>query len=172
MFVELTDGVVLLRCLEEWDAAEQVAGEDADWIKWFSGGPGSIEGVTLWIRENRDEWTNGGSRLNWAVVEISSGMLVGNVEVNLDLSWLDPGHVNISYGVFADHRGQGFATRAVHLVYEWLAEQRTDAHVAVIQIAPDNVRSFRIPMALQFEECGRIKNEEGEEMIVFRRPLR
>lgn len=170
-FVELTDGVIRLRCLTLADAAGQVAGEDADWIRWFSGGPGSIEGVSRWIQKNRDEWINGGSRLNWAVLKVSSGELVGNVEANLAQEWLEAGEVNISYGVFARHRGQGIALRAVDLVCQWLARDRADALVAVIQVEPENVHSMQIPRTSNFVESGRSRDEHGVEMIRFTRSL-
>lgn len=170
--VVLADETIALRCLEVSEAREQVDGEDSDWVRWFSGGPGSIQGLTEWILQNQQEWANGGPRLNWAIHEVGTDAIVGNVEVNLDPNWLGEGDVNISYGVFAAHRGQGIAARAVRLVCRWLTEEVPRAKQAVIQAEPENEHSLRIPRVLGFQEVGTSADEHGAEMVVFRLALR
>jgi hypothetical protein len=40
-FAVLTDGVIVLQCLDEDDAEAYLADEDGDQIRWLAGGPAS-----------------------------------------------------------------------------------------------------------------------------------
>lgn len=67
------------------------------------------------------------------------GEVVGWVDHD-ERPWLEPGEVNVGYHVFAEHRGVGHATRAVHLLVHHLAVD-TDVRVATFLIDPANERS-------------------------------
>lgn len=166
----LTDGVIMLRCLAAHDADAHLAGEDEDLIRWLSGGPGSLERLLPWIQDNREQWATGGPRRNFGVFDVASTALVGNAEAHLAMPGLEPGAVNISYGVFPYWRGRGLARRAVALICHWLRTQPA-CTTAVIRVAPNNTNSLRIPEALGFEHVGRSTSPQGEELIRFDMPL-
>jgi RimJ/RimL family protein N-acetyltransferase len=166
----LTDGVIMLRCLADHDAAAHLAGEDDDLIRWLSGGPGSLERLLPWIHDNREQWATGGPRRNFGVFDVASTALVGNAEAHLAMRGLEPGAVNISYGVFPQWRGRGIARRAVSLIGHWLRTQPAYATV-VIRVAPDNIHSLRVPEALGFQRVGPSTSPRGEELIRFDKAL-
>jgi len=166
----LTDGVIALRCLAERDAEAHLAGEDDDLIRWLSGGLGSLARVLPWIRQNREQWATGGPRRNFGVFDVASTALVGNAEAHLDQPGLEPGAVNISYGVFPTWRGQGIALRAVTLILNWLQAQ-PPRKKAVIRVAPGNIYSLRIPETHGFHRAGPVVSPLGERLIHFELPL-
>lgn len=167
----LTDGVIMLRCLAERDAEAHLAGEDDDLVRWLSGGRGSLDRLLPWIRQNREQWARNGPRRNFGVFDVASTALVGNAEAHLDQAGLEPGAVNISYGVFPAWRGQGIAVRAVTLILRWLQTQPTPTK-AVIRVAPGNTYSQRVPETLGFHRAGLIISSPGEPLIHFETPLR
>jgi len=61
-----------------------------------------------------------------------------------------PGEVNIGYNVFLAHRGRGYATRAVRLLFDHLAAN-TDHSVATLLINPGNQRSIGVAERLGCE---------------------
>ena len=82
-----------------------------------------------------------------AVVEVD-GALVGWVDVD-DRAWLEPHECNIGYLVLPEHRGKGYASRAVQLLVQLLAlEGRYSA--ATLLIHPDNARSLALAARLGF----------------------
>ncbi len=167
----LTDGVITLRCLAEHDAEAHLAGEDDDLIRWLSGGRGSLDRLLPWIRQNREQWATDGPRRNFGVFDVASNTLVGNAEAHLDQAGLEPGAVNISYGVFPAWRGQGIALRAVTLILHWLQTQPSRT-TAVIRVAPGNTYSLRIPETLGFRRAGPVISPLGDKLIHFEAPLR
>lgn len=52
----LNDGVVAPRPLREEDATDHLAGEDAELVRWLSGGPGTEETVRSYIARARQMW--------------------------------------------------------------------------------------------------------------------
>ncbi|MBA3251872.1 MAG: GNAT family N-acetyltransferase [Geodermatophilaceae bacterium] len=171
MFVVLTDGIIVLRCLTEQDAGAHLAGEDGDQIRWLSGGPGSIERLVPWIHENRCEWATGGPRRNFGIFDALTAELIGNSEAHVHLEGMAEGEVNVSYGVFPGWRGKGIARRAVLLICDWLSSDPRCTK-AVIRIAPDNVPSHAVAESAGFARTGMIVAANGEELIRYERRLR
>jgi RimJ/RimL family protein N-acetyltransferase len=142
-----TDGVVTLRPPVAGDAAVLVAGRDAEARRWF--GPGDPEPAPT-------------------ACVVVDGRIVGWVDADADQAWLGPGEVNVGYGLFAVHRGQGHATRAVHLLLHRLALAGA-AHSATLLIAPRNRRSLAVARRTGFARAGSIASVPGE--LCFRRPV-
>ncbi len=117
-----TDGVVTLRPPMPGDAAVLVAGRDAEFHRWL--GPGADE-----------------PRPTACIVV--DGEVVGWIDYDLERDWLPPGAVNVGYSLFAAARGQGYATRAVTLLLEHLAEQ-PDIDTATVLVDPENLRSLAV----------------------------
>lgn len=77
-------------------------------------------------------------------------VVVGWVDHDADRSWLLPGEVNVGYNVFASHRGQGIASRAVQLLMHHLA--LTDqCRTVTLLIDPANSRSQAFAVRNGFE---------------------
>ena len=132
----LTDGVVTLRPFVETDIDAHVAGEDDQARLWFghpgqSSRDGMLEVVERWRRERE-----AGTRLTFAIHH--EGAVVGNAELRprgevASLSWM----------LYAGHRGQGYATRAVRLIADYAIEHLGARRVQA-EVDPRNAESLRV----------------------------
>src|SRR4051812_49889283 len=62
----LTDGIIFLRPLTPEDAADHLAGEDEEMVKWVSGGGSTLATVEAFFQNNQGSWRSGGSpRVLW-----------------------------------------------------------------------------------------------------------
>src|SRR5215467_4673459 len=155
---ELTDGVIFLRPLAMGDAAAHLAGEDDEMAKWLSGGRSTLANVEAYIQRSQEVWRTGGLRRAFGVFDCASGQLVGSVEVNL-ARIVNPGEVNVSYGVFREWRGQRIAVRAINLMDEYLRAS-TDVRQIVLRIAPENSASLRVAEKAGFSFAGVFEEPE------------
>ncbi|HXA86224.1 MAG TPA: GNAT family protein, partial [Candidatus Dormibacteraeota bacterium] len=73
---------------------------------------------------------------------------------------VEPGQVNVSYGVFREWRRQGVALRAINLMDEYL-RTATDARQIVLRIAPENTASLGLAEKAGFTFCGLFDEPEG-----------
>lgn len=164
--VLLTDGIITLRPFTESDAQAHLHGEDSEQIAWLSGGKSSLEGVKQWIKKNQAYWENNGPVFNFAIVN-EANTLIGMIEANSNyehLAGLSKGDANISYGLYPAHRGEGYASRAVHLLVTFLQEK--DLKRAVIRVNPENTNSLKVPLRCGFVEKETITTEE-EQLVIF-----
>lgn len=125
-----TDGVVTIRVPEAGDAAILIAGRD-DVFRRFLG--------------------DGSSEPCPAACIVVDGEVVGWVDYEAGQPWLEPGEVNVGYNVFAAHRGNGYATRALELLLGHLAAD-TDHHTATLAIHPDNEPSLAVARRAGFTQ--------------------
>jgi RimJ/RimL family protein N-acetyltransferase len=156
---KLTDGVISLRPLNPEDAADHLAGEDEEMAKWVSGGRSTLVTVEAFIRNNQESWRSGGPRRAFGVFDCASNRLSGFIEVNL-ARVVEPGQVNVSYGVFPQWRRQGLALRAINLMDEYL-RTATDARQVVLRIVPENIASLKLAEKAGFTFCGLFDEPEG-----------
>ena len=145
-FEPMTDGAVTIRPPRDGDAAVIVASRDAEFHRWM--GPGADHPQPT------------------ACIEVE-GEVVGWVDYDQDgdRHWLGPGEVNVGYHVFAEHRGKGYATRAVELLVRYLAAA-TDHHTATLLIDRDNARSLAVARRAGFVRRGDVRSS-----ILFERPV-
>jgi RimJ/RimL family protein N-acetyltransferase len=99
-----------------------VAGRDAEFHRWL--GPGADDPRPTACIVVHDE-------------------IVGWIDYDSERDWLQPGAVNIGYFLFAAARGKGYATRAVTLLLEHLAEQ-PDIDTATVLVDPENLPSLAV----------------------------
>jgi RimJ/RimL family protein N-acetyltransferase len=133
----LTDGVVTLRPSAPEDASHIIAARD-DAFRRFIGQGSDVPAPEYVI--------------------VVGGCVVGWVDHDRDDDrwWLAPEEVNIGYHVFPEHRGVGYATRAVHLMLEHL---RADTHweFATLLIHPDNTASLKVAERNGFERASDVE---------------
>jgi RimJ/RimL family protein N-acetyltransferase len=156
---ELTDGVIFLRPLTAADAVEHLAGEDEEMAKWLSGGRSTLANVEKAIFNWQQNWQTCGPRRAFGVFDCATNRLGGFVEVNL-ARIVEPGQVNVSYGVFRQWRRQGMAVRAINLMDQYL-RTATEARQIVLRIAPANVASLKFAEKAGFTFHGLFDEPEG-----------
>ena len=155
----LTDRIIFLRFLTAEDAADHLAGEDEEMAKWVSGGRSTLSTVEAFIRNNQESWRTGGPRRAFGVFDCASNRLIGFIEVNM-ARLVNPGQVNVSYGIFPQWRRKGLALRAIDLMDHYL-RTATEARQIVLRIAPANTASLKLAERAGFTFQGLFDEPEG-----------
>jgi RimJ/RimL family protein N-acetyltransferase len=166
---KLTDGIIFLRLLSVEDAADHLGGQDDEMAKWVSGGRSTPATVDTFIRNNQESWRSGGPRRAFGVFDCASNRLLGFIEVNL-ARLVEPGQVNVSYGVFGQCRRQGVALRAINLMDEYL-RTATEARQMILRVAPANIASLKLAERAGFTFCGLFDEPEGR-MVRYARDIK
>jgi len=130
----LTDGVITVRPPIVGDTARLIAGRDEEWRRWL--GPGSD-----------DPWPT--------ACIVVAGEVVGWIDYDTEHEWLQPGEVNIGYSIFAPHRGNGYASRAVRLLLRHLSDVTT-THTATLLIDSGNAPSLVVAQRTGFVQVGEV----------------
>lgn len=146
----ISDGVIVLRPLNTEDAADHLAGEDAELVRWLNGGPGTTETVRRYIEHVEQMWQDGGPVFTFAVRLLAGDTLVGTIDVQLHQDAYRPDQANLAYGLYPAWRGHGFATRAVRLALEFL-RPAASVHSALIRADPGNVSSAAVAVRAGFK---------------------
>lgn len=133
----LSDGDISLSPLGPEDFEAHLAGEDAELIKWLSGGPATAEGLRDYLGRCEQWWAACGPFHNFGI-RVGS-VLAGTADVQTDQSYLVAGQENLSYGLYPEHRGRGIAVRAVKLACRYAAGLGLSE--AIIRCEPENRRS-------------------------------
>jgi RimJ/RimL family protein N-acetyltransferase len=170
----LTDGVVVLDALLPADVPSHLVGEDEESVRWLTEGQRSTAASTqIWIERSLAAWATGTHlQRPMALRDGASGNLAGMAEYNLDSAGcgLVAGEVNVSYQVYPDYRGRGFAVRALALLVEHLGSV-PGVTSAVLRVAPGNKPSVRVAAKAGFTEGGWMTTPDGEVLCVFRRSV-
>jgi RimJ/RimL family protein N-acetyltransferase/8-oxo-dGTP pyrophosphatase MutT (NUDIX family) len=162
----LTDRVVTLRPFDERDIEPHVAGEDDEMRYWFDQpGPSSHEGMREVVERWRKE-REAGTRLTFSVHDHRGA--VGWVEAR------PRGETaSLSWGVYAEHRGQGYATRAVRLLIRHLYDHHGVRRVQA-EVDPRNRASHRVATraglrreGLQRLEPGMTDRPDAPGMVIY-----
>ncbi len=113
----LTDGTITLRPWRDDDVEEAVAGHDHEVARWFglSAEDVSVERHAKAVAQWREDHT-AGRRSSFVIAHDDD--LVGSVEVRR--STRSTGE--LSWTLYAGHRGYGFAARAVNVLIAWAFE--------------------------------------------------
>jgi RimJ/RimL family protein N-acetyltransferase len=165
--MELVGENINLRPFELSDAEIHLKGEDDEQIKWLSGGKSNLEGVREWIVRNKKYWEENGPIFNFAITDKNNN-LIGMIEANSDYKELDglsKDDANISYGLYPEARGRGYAIEAVSLVLDFLKDKGFKR--AVIRVNPENKDSLKVPHRCGFIEGETITTRDNELLTIF-----
>ncbi|NNE96920.1 MAG: GNAT family N-acetyltransferase [Acidimicrobiales bacterium] len=83
---------------------------------------------------------------------------VGWIDFDDERVWLGENEVNVGYGVFPQHRGNGYATRALRLLCRYL-EGQTPPLQPTLLIDPANSPSLAVARRAGFEHTADIEGE-------------
>jgi RimJ/RimL family protein N-acetyltransferase len=165
-----TDQVVTLSPLTVGDVAAHIAGEDAELVRWLSGGPAELARTTAYFRMCEAQWdADGGSPLAFGIRTGDPLALAGTIDLRPDQPSLAPGQVNIAYGLYPQWRGRGLATRAVLLACEFAAT--LGLAEAVLRMEPENTASVAVAERAGFTHIRTSDEHEGVLMHLYTRKL-
>lgn len=165
----LSDGALTLSPLRLDDAEAHLAGEDEQLIRWYSGGPGTREGVEAYLRHCQQQWATGGPLRAFAIRAGAEQILAGTVDLRFEGEGLATGKVHVAYGLYAAWRGRGLATRAVDLACHYAAEH--GASTAVVKVEPGSPASARVALRTGFTYAGRIQEPDSTVFDRYERAL-
>lgn len=158
---------VRLRPLREADLPAHVTGCDALVVRWSGGGePSTEEEHRAWLRRNARAWTDDEDLLDLAVEDAVTGEHVGVVGIQRHRPELDEGDVNLTYAVYAGHRGRGYAAAAVRAAMS-TAGTRGPVRRFVIRCDPENGASAAVAARAGFTAHGVVAEPGGARLLRF-----
>ena len=168
-----SDGVVTLRKPDPRDLAADLEAKDDEQIRW------------LWLPGQRESWeamsadekkvhaSRGliereaawGMGPKWTFsVDTDDDPYVAYVDCDLANRHVPRGEANIAYSAHPAHRGNGYVSRAVQLVIEFLGDH-TGAREAHIVVDSQNAPSLRVAARLGAAEVDRWTDVSGRIML-------
>ncbi|MET9063252.1 MULTISPECIES: GNAT family N-acetyltransferase [Streptomyces] len=157
--VKLSDGIVTLSPLRPDDVEPHLAGEDELLVRWLSGGPSTREGAEAYFRHCREQWDTAGPLRAFGIRVGSDEVLAGTIDLRFAGAGLEPGQVNVAYGLYPPWRGRGLATRAVLLAFPYVASE--GGAEAVIKVEPGNPASAAVAQRAGFTPGGSAYDKDG-----------
>jgi RimJ/RimL family protein N-acetyltransferase len=140
---------VLVDALTVSDLDAHWAGEDEEQARRFGWYPrrSSIEHVRTFLLETEQQWRENGPRRTWAIRATVTGALLGGCEARLN----GDGSANVSWWIFPEHRGNGFASRAIRLMVRHAVDTLAVTRFVAL-IEPDNLASRGVARRAGFAE--------------------
>jgi RimJ/RimL family protein N-acetyltransferase/ADP-ribose pyrophosphatase YjhB (NUDIX family) len=153
---ELTDGVVVLRPWRDEDIDPTRLGHDEEIARWFGfeevvpSRDRQAQAVARW----RASYADDRSTVNFVVEH--AGMPVGSVEVRRK----EGGIGELSWILYAGHRGRGLATRAVSLLVDYAL---TDLQLTRVEayVNRENQRSLQVATRAGLRREGLLRGREN-----------
>ena len=138
------DGVITIRPLRPGDAQRLVRGRDVEFRRWFGKGSDNPEPTACIVKD--------GEVIGWV-----------DYDADEDHHWLAPDEVNVGYNVFAPHRRQGLATRAIMVLMHRIAIEGA-ARTASVLIERENRPSLGVAIRARFGN----QREQGKNYYLSR----
>ncbi|MCX4684142.1 GNAT family N-acetyltransferase [Kitasatospora purpeofusca] len=167
--VRLSDGVVVLTPFRVADIDAHLAGEDDQLVRWLNGGPSTRAGTEEYVRRCTAQWLYRGPARVFGIRTGPEPVLAGTIDLRFAMPRLGPGQVNIAYGLYPAWRGRGLATRAVHLVCRYAAQE--GASEGVIRVDPENTASAAVARRAGFRYSERVMEPTGNRLDWYLREL-
>ncbi len=160
----LHDGVVTLRRWRTEDVAEAVAGHDGVIAHWFGWPEDGVTPERMSAAIERWHAAYDDDRSEVAFVAETDGALVGSV----DLRRRAEGVGELSWMLFHEHRGRGFATRAVRMLADYALSEEGQGGLGYwrveAKVEPGNQDSLRVATrsGLRREGVRRVEPGHGD----------
>ena len=155
------------------DANAHLASEDAEQIRWLGEGKKStLESVQNWIRRSRQNWESDTSPYVFAIWQKTENVLVGMIEANAncaDIQGLSDGDVNLSYVIYPEYRGRGYATKAIQGIFPFLKHK--NYRRAILRIDTENIHSLKIPIQSGFRNTGNVIETSKGKLVLFEKEI-
>jgi len=151
---------IRLRPLSSADLRAQVHGQDSEIVRWLSGKVNTEEEHRRALEQAEHEWTRGAHKFDLGIEIIETVELAGMVGPQSQMSYLQPGQVNVTYALYAAYRGQGLASEAVRLAM-CLGGDVFAATEFVIRTHPENEHSAAVAHRLGYRLSYRTDDSEG-----------
>jgi RimJ/RimL family protein N-acetyltransferase len=167
----LRDELVALRPWHRGDDAARAAwGSDAEIVRWTGVPAGYTEEAARAHAERLEAARRAGEKLSLAVVDASSGELLGACDLRLPEP-LDPALGELGYLLAERARGRGAAARAVWLLLDWAFAELGLARVQAL-VHPQNPASRAVLERLGFRREGllhayRARGDGREDREIF-----
>lgn len=168
-----TDGRLTIRRLRVSDLENDLLAKDDEQINWLWV-PGLRETWESMTREQQAEHARGvlqdaldsfGSGPKWSfAVDTDLEDYVAYVDCDLANDHVPAGQANVAYAAHPVHRGRGYVSGAVRLIFQFLT-RRTVATEAHIIVDAENVSPLRVARGVGAEPTERCVNDEGRIMI-------
>jgi RimJ/RimL family protein N-acetyltransferase len=149
-----------LRPLSVADVEAQLAGQDADIIRWVSGRRNARDEHLAHLADAHAAWHDGAPMFDLGIELPVDETLVGLVGLQTGMSYLSPGQVNVTYALYPQWRGRGLASEAVEAA-GLLAAQIFDVGALVIRTDPENFRSAALAVRLGYCFDHQTDDDEG-----------
>lgn len=155
--MELTDGVVALRPVDERDV-------DAIWAACADEGiqrfiplpqPYTRDEAAAYVARSIAHWDDGRKAAFAITPADDPDRLLGVISTTFAGSTSNTG-----YWIVPDARGRGVARRALRLVTEWAFAER-DVGIALLEIHPDNAASRAVAAAAGYHVVGKVEVGRG-----------
>jgi RimJ/RimL family protein N-acetyltransferase len=169
----LTDGVVTLRRQHPDDLELHLAAVDDEQMRWLWE-PGDRERYEAMSTDQRRahqlqhlqaSHDSFGPGPKWCFsADLADRRYVVYVDCDLANDNVPTGQANISYVCSPEHRGKGYTSRAVRLLFDFL-RLHTDAKEAHILVERENVASTRVATAVDAIEVGTLVDEHGRMLV-------
>jgi len=151
-----SDGVVTIRRQDPSDIDEHLASIDQEQIRWMWQ-PGERQNWESMTTEQQRKHASQGLERNhdsfgkgpkWTfAVDTANDRYVAYVDCDLATPPAPVGGANIAYSCHPDHRGQGYVSRAVRLVMQFLAEHTIARHSQFV-VDCENEASLRVARSI------------------------
>jgi RimJ/RimL family protein N-acetyltransferase len=149
-----------LRPLSVADVDAQLAGQDAEIIRWVSGRRSTRDEHLIHLVDAHAAWYGGAPLFDLGIELKGDETLVGLVGLQTGMSFLRLGQVNVTYALYPQWRGRGFASEAVEAAGV-LAAQIFDVGALVIRTDPENSRSAALAVRLGYCFDHQTDDDEG-----------
>ncbi|MBF6299066.1 GNAT family N-acetyltransferase [Nocardia amamiensis] len=158
--VSLADNVIRLRPITVADAAAHLVGEDDELVRWYTGGPSTLDTVASYLERCETQGQTDAAVKTFAIDDVTTTALTGTIDIQIDQPFLSAGQANLAYGVYPAWRGRGVASRAVALACKYLTDNQVADH-AVIRVHPDNHASAAVALRCGYRFSHQAVDEHG-----------
>lgn len=137
----LSDGDITLRPFETTDRPAVLVGRDEIFHQFMGeGSPDPAPTACVTVADGGDE------------------LVVGWIDFDDEREWLAVNEVNVGYSIFPSHRGNGYASKAVVLLEEYLASLSPPLDSSLL-IDPDNAASIAVAARAGFRHVDTIGDQ-------------